>query len=59
MTLPFARLRRDFSLGVKNLLLYHTEEMNLANRKEMYFEEGSKYYHGALWIPDDLESMCL
>ena len=46
-------------LGVKNLLLYHTEEMNLANRKEMYFEEGSKYYHGALWIPDDLESICL
>ena len=46
-------------LGVKNLLLYHTEEMNLANRKEMYFDEGSKYYHGALWIPDDLESICL
>ena len=22
MTLPFARLRRDFSLGVKNLLLH-------------------------------------
>ena len=46
-------------LGVKNLLLYHTEEMNLANRKEMYFDEGSKYYQGALWIPDDLESICL
>lgn len=46
-------------LGVKNLLLYHTEEMNLANRKEVYFDEGSKYYQGALWIPDDLESICL
>ena len=42
-------------LGIKNLLLYHTEDRNLANRKEMYTEEGKKYYHGNLWIPDDLE----
>ncbi len=42
-------------LGIKNLLLYHTEDRNLANRKEMYTEEGKKYYRGNLWIPDDLE----
>ncbi len=42
-------------LGVKNLLLYHTEDRNLADRKELYKEEGLKYYHGKLWIPDDLE----
>ncbi len=42
-------------LGIKNLLLYHTEDKNLANRKEMYAEEGKKYYRGNLWIPDDLE----
>ncbi len=44
-------------LGVKNLLLYHTEDRNLASRKELYSEEGRKYYHGSLWIPDDLEAL--
>ncbi|MBP7186855.1 MAG: MBL fold metallo-hydrolase [Ruminococcus sp.] len=42
-------------LGVKNMLLYHTEDRTLANRKELYLEEGRRYYHGRLWIPDDLE----
>ena len=44
-------------LGVKNLLLYHTEDANLARRKELYAQEGAQYYHGRLWIPDDLESV--
>ena len=42
-------------LEIKNLLLYHTEDRNLAHRKEMYRAEGLQYYHGNLWIPDDLE----
>ena len=42
-------------LGVKNLLLYHTEDSNLSNRSALYREEGEKYYRGALWIPNDLE----
>ena len=46
-------------LGVKNLLLYHTEDRNLADRKALYRAEGEKYYHGALWIPDDLESVSI
>lgn len=46
-------------LGVKNLLLYHTEDRNLATRKEMYRQEGLRYYHGSLWIPDDLETITL
>ncbi len=46
-------------LGVKNLLLYHTEDRNLANRKELYSNEGSRYFNGALWIPDDLDSIVL
>ena len=46
-------------LGVKNLLLYHTEDRNLANRKELYSNEGSAYYHGMLWVPDDLECIAL
>lgn len=44
-------------LHVRNLLLYHTEDRNLARRKELYQNEGLQYYHGRLWIPDDLESI--
>lgn len=46
-------------LGAENLLLYHTEDQNLENRKEMYYAEGSRYYHGNLYIPDDLERIVL
>ncbi len=43
-------------LGVKNLLLYHTEDHNITRRKELYTAEGKPYFSGNLWIPDDLES---
>lgn len=46
-------------LGVKNLLLYHTEDKNIAWRKELYLEEGRKYYSGNLYVPDDLEQLKL
>ena len=42
-------------LNIRNLLLYHTEDKNLDERKKFYLEEGSCYYHGNLFIPDDLE----
>ncbi len=42
-------------LGVKNLILYHTEDKNIAGRKELYTKEGKRYYSGNLFIPDDLE----
>lgn len=41
-------------LGVKNLL-YHIEDKNLLRRKELYKHEGQRYYHGILWVPDDME----
>ena len=44
-------------LGVKNLLLYHTEDKNIKNRKELYTAEGRRYYHGNLYIPDDMETI--
>ena len=44
-------------LGVKNLLLYHTEDRNLAERKKLYAQEGAQYYTGNLYIPEDLESL--
>ncbi len=38
---------------IPNLILYHTEEKNLLQRKQLYSEEGKQYYHGNLFIPDD------
>lgn len=46
-------------LNVKNLLLYHTEDKNLLHRKELYQQEGQKYFSGNLFIPDDLETFTL
>ena len=42
-------------LHVKNLILYHTEDTNLARRKELYTAEGQEYYKGNLFVPNDLE----
>lgn len=42
-------------LGAKNLILYHTEDRNLADRRRLYTEEGRQYYHGNLIVPDDLD----
>lgn len=41
-------------LGVKNLILYHTEDKNIDKREELYKEEGSKYYRGNLYVPYDM-----
>ena len=43
-------------LKVPNLLLYHTEETHLKERKQLYTQEGKEYYSGNLYVPDDLES---
>lgn len=42
-------------LGVKNLILYHTEEKTLANRKENYTREAAKNFKGRIFVPDDFE----
>lgn len=42
-------------LGVANLILYHTEETHLEERKALYTEEGKQYYSGNLYVPDDME----
>lgn len=44
-------------LGVHNLLLYHTEERNIKERKRLYKNEGKNYFSGNLYIPDDLETI--
>lgn len=42
-------------LGVKNLVLWHTEDRNLEHRKELYTREGREYFSGNLYVPDDYE----
>lgn len=44
-------------LNIHNLLLYHTEDKNITNRKELYIKEGQKYYCGNILVPNDLESI--
>ena len=43
------------TLHIRNLILHHTENDTLKNRKELYTKEGSMYYHGTLYIPNDLD----
>lgn len=42
-------------LKVKNLVLYHTEDKSLATRKADYSAEAATYYHGNIYVPDDLD----
>lgn len=47
------------TLNVKNLILYHTEETHLSERKELYSAEGRNFYSGNLLVPDDMEIISL
>lgn len=47
------------TLNVKNLLLYHTEDHTLDERKHAYTQEAAQVFDGAVWVPDDLESISL
>ena len=42
-------------LGVKNLILYHTEEKTLLSRKEKYSLEAAEFFKGRIVVPDELE----
>lgn len=42
-------------LNVKTIILYHTEDKNLTNRKKSYEIEGKQYFSGSIVVPDDLE----
>ena len=47
--------QRAESLQVKHLVLYHTEDETLPRRKALYTEEAQEFYHGPIYVPDDLE----
>ena len=44
---------------VKNLVLYHTVDKNIENRKDLYTAEGEKIFRGKLFVPNDLEIISL
>ncbi len=46
-------------LGVKNLVLYHTEDTHLDTRAATYGAEAAQYFKGNILIPDDLQSFDL
>lgn len=46
-------------MGIPNLILYHTEDTHIKERKTLYEAEGRHFYHGNLNVPDDLETILL
>ncbi len=46
-------------LGVKNLILWHTEDKTLSTRKETYTREGKAVFDGNLLVPEDGEWILL
>ena len=42
-------------LQIPNLVLWHTEDSDIANRKQRYTREGRAYYSGNLLVPNDGE----
>ncbi len=48
------------SLGVQNLVLYHTEDKGLDSRKASYTQEAAACFKsGRIFVPDDLERISL
>lgn len=46
-------------LGVKNLVLYHTEDETLSVRKQRYTQEALQAFGGKVFVPDDLEKIVI
>ena len=55
--LDAARLAK--TLGVPNLILYHTEDKTLDTRKERYTAEAQSVYDGQVFVPYDLERIAI
>lgn len=46
-------------LQARNLVLWHTEDTRLSERKALYTAEGRPFFSGGLFVPDDLETIRL
>ena len=45
------------NFNVKNLVLWHTWDNNIKQRKELYTNEAKKYFNGNVYVPNDLEEI--
>ena len=52
-------LQRQRPLKIPHLLLWHTEDKRISERKALYTAEGHTYYRGELYVPDDREIIAL
>ena len=41
------------AMQIPNLVLWHTEDSNVAGRERLYKSEGKKFYGGNIFVPDD------
>ena len=46
-------------LMAEKLVLWHTEDKRLADRKRLYTEEAKTVFDGEVFVPDDLEIISL
>jgi len=51
--------RTASELGIGHLLLYHTEDSDLASRREKYIREARQCFDGDIRVPEDLERIDL
>lgn len=42
-------------INAKALIIFHTKDNNLNDRKKKYLDEAKKYFDGEVFVPDDLE----
>ncbi len=42
-------------LKTKTIIIYHTEDKNITDRKRLYTEEGKNFFDGNIIVPDDLD----
>lgn len=46
-------------LGARNLILHHTQDNRLADRKQAYTEAAGRHFSGNVFVPDDLDRISL
>ena len=45
------------TLGVKNLVLWHTKDNCIEERKKLYTQEAKEYFAGNVYVPDDFDEI--
>ena len=53
-TVAFAALKAS-KIGIRNLVLWHSNDNLGKNRKDKYSKEALKYFNGNVYVPDDLD----